>query len=387
MESNMEISTAFISYHHEDRVIARILKAELNRLAARGKGRSFLSTFLDIEDIPSGKSWKTLIDDNLSSKDWLIVLFTGEQSPYCGYEAGTFSQLHNGTTKKSIITLHDVEPIKLPGFLAVNQNRSIPLIPVGVDPEKVTLSADEIQIWFESSATKFFKDFFTYKDLYTSQDKNDDPGQYTTNIALAAKRISNAFAFARGTDIRDETPTQIGFKIIIKGTSEEKIDEIPTNAVVIGTSLFFNTLGLDLPINLIGVAPNTTWGQFKEMLKAESGREPPWLHKVEADVLRSISRLTVSRNEVTFRGQNGRVYRPIMVRHQLYVNGDRRFYLLLLETLDRKFAGSKNLSLLLTGLILASRLFFTYLRDGMIQKIGNFGKMFWTINSGMHVAN
>lgn len=353
-------TAAFISYHHSDRIIAQILKSELNRLAGHGKGRAFLKLFLDVEDIKAGQQWKTVIDDNLSSKNWLIVLFTGEQSAYCGYEVGTFSQLHSDVDNRSIVTLHDVDPINLPGFLADNQNKSMPFINIGVDTEKVTLGADEVHFWFDSSAADFFKDFCTYKKLYTPDDEIDDPSKYILNIALAAKKLANAFVLARGTDVKAETPTQIGFELTIKGIGEAKIDSIPPNAIIVGTSLLFNTLGMGLPIDFAGGAPNTTWGRLKEILQTNGRRELTWLHKVETDVIRAINFLTVSQIETTFRGQNGRIYRPVMVRHQLYVNGDRKFYLLLLETLDRRFTGSRESSLLLTSLILASRWFFTY---------------------------
>jgi hypothetical protein len=84
------------------------------------------------------------------------------------------------------------------------------------------------------------------------------------------------------------------------------------------------------------------------------------MHKVESDVVRAAASRTVSGDDVTFLGENGKVYRPILVRHKLYINGDRRFYLLFVETIDRRFVGSPRSSLLLTALILASRWRFSY---------------------------
>ena len=89
----------------------------------------------------------------------------------------------------------------------------------------------------------------------------------------------------------------------------------------------------------------------------------PWMHKVETDVVRAISHQIVSPDDVTFVGKNRKVYRPILERHELFVNGDRRFYMLFLKTLDRRFVGSQRTSVLLTGLILASRWRFTYFEN------------------------
>jgi hypothetical protein len=99
-------------------------------------------------------------------------------------------------------------------------------------------------------------------------------------------------------------------------------------------------------------------GELSKLLKKT--QEAPWMLKVEADIIRAVERRTTSQDDVTLRGANGKVYRPILVRHKLFVNGSRTFYLLLAETLDRRFVGTESSSLLLTALILASRWRFTY---------------------------
>ena len=50
----MHNSSAFISYHHEDRKIGEDIKEQLTSLTASGKGRSYLKPFLDVKDIPPG---------------------------------------------------------------------------------------------------------------------------------------------------------------------------------------------------------------------------------------------------------------------------------------------------------------------------------------------
>ena len=54
------------------------------------------------------------------------------------------------------------------------------------------------------------------------------------------------------------------------------------------------------------------------------------------------------------------LYRAILTRHKLYKNGKRRFYVLLVETFDRRFIGDRQTSLLLIALTLASRWRFTF---------------------------
>jgi hypothetical protein len=85
--------------------------------------------------------------------------------------------------------------------------------------------------------------------------------------------------------------------------------------------------------------------------------------KIEQDIVRAAEALEVSGDEVTFLGRDGRIYRPILARHKLYVNGNRKFYILFVETINRRFIGRRETSVLLIGLVLASRWRFTYFED------------------------
>ena len=366
----MSKSSAFISYYHEDRDIGETLKEQLLFLARCGTGRDSIDTFLDVKDIPPAKDWQPIIDENLSNKDWLIVVFTGDQSVYCGYEIGTFSQLHNmhwpekRDPDKRIMGLYDVQSSKLPVILKDRQNTFVPNVKIIVqEADKVTVSPDEVNIWFKSEVGRFLVEFCAYKGLYTPLHEIENAGTFNYNIALAAKRIANAFGVARGTDVESETPIQIGFELIVKAVKEKdsgeaRLQSIPNDSVVAGTTLFFNILDLRLPVGR-DQPPNTTWGELKRLLGTE-GRKAPWMHKVESDVVRAANCRTASSEDVTLRGGSGKVYRPILARYKAYINGDLRFYLLFIETFDRRFVGSPRSSLLLTCLILASRWRFSY---------------------------
>ena len=89
----------------------------------------------------------------------------------------------------------------------------------------------------------------------------------------------------------------------------------------------------------------------------------PWLEKLESDVVNAASKRALSGEDVTFRGSDGRIYRPILSRHQLYVNGARKFYLLFVETLNRQFLGRHETSVLLISLVMASRFYFKYFEN------------------------
>lgn len=204
-------SSAFISYHHDDRIIGEAIYDQILMLAGHGEGKGAVRCFLDARDIERGVPWQGVIDDNIKEMDWLIVVFTGEQSAYCGYEIGTFS--HVKPNDRRIVCLHDVEKGLLPVILNHRQNSFV--YDIGniaqQDQDKVSLSAqEEVNYWCNSEVGRLLRDFCSYSNLYVA---THEPSLYTYNIALAAKRIANAFALARATDVAYETPAQISFEI------------------------------------------------------------------------------------------------------------------------------------------------------------------------------
>lgn len=128
--------------------------------------------------------------------------------------------------------------------------------------------------------------------------------------------------------------------------------------------MFFDVLGLSMRLSLSkGQPPTTTWGKLKQLVVQDSGRIVPWIYKVETDIIKATGNLAVSGEDATFLGKNGKVYRALLDRHKMYVNGDGRFYLMFVEAADKKFAGAMQTSLVLSSLILASRWHFIYIES------------------------
>src|ERR1700723_3893321 len=84
-------TNVFISHAHEDTKIAKAIKDQLTLLAQSGRGRPSLDCFLDTESIQPGVKYEPVIRAALEKADWLIAVFTGYQSVYCGYEIGMYS--------------------------------------------------------------------------------------------------------------------------------------------------------------------------------------------------------------------------------------------------------------------------------------------------------
>ena len=157
MSDTAETTHAFISYAHQDTIIAEEIERQLTVLAGKGKGKSFLNFFLDTKSIPPGQLYQPIIKSALEKADWLIVIFTGHQSVYCGYEIGIYSVVkpHDDTPldKKPVACLHDVDQSKIPGVMD-GYNTTLVSQAAPYDPDDPIPSGGEVNLWFEKSGRK-----------------------------------------------------------------------------------------------------------------------------------------------------------------------------------------------------------------------------------------
>jgi hypothetical protein len=140
-----------------------------------------------------------------------------------------------------------------------------------------------------------------------------------------------------------------------------EVQRIVESSILVGSSRAFGILGISPPLSLdSNQAPQITWGQLRQALSRPGHANIPWVDKLETNIRRAVALKTQEADDVTFRGKDGHIYRAILTRHKLYKNGKRRFYVLLVETFDRRFVGEAQTSMLLTALTLASRWRFTF---------------------------
>jgi hypothetical protein len=364
MSENVNV---FISYAHEDSIIANAIKDQLALLAQRGKGGPSLNCFLDTESIQPGVKYEPVIRAALEQADWLIVVFTGYQSVYCGYEIGMYSiikpQPGKSIDEKPVACLHDVELKKLP---AVVEGYNTTLIsPIArYLPDSPNIAISDAHLWWNSPVGRLLRAICATKDLYTPQDRKNDPVQYEIDIAQAASKISYSFEDARRGDELWETPLQAGLELIVSPPFYGKDGErIPPESTLLGSSRAIDILGLNVPYSVGGgEAPRITWNELCQALATPGRANVPWLDRLETNIRLAAALKKTQPDDVTFRssGQDRRIYRAVLTRHKLYNNGKRRFYVLLVETFDRRFIGDPDTSLLLTALMLASRWRFTF---------------------------
>jgi hypothetical protein len=357
---------AFISYAHNDTIIAHAIRDQLTLLAQRGEGAPSLTCFLDTESIEPGVKYQPVIRSALEETDWLLVVFTGDQSVYCGYEIGMYSIMKPQDDKpaheKPVACLHDVEKSKLPavveGYGTTPISRIAPYL-----PDILLQSSPEVKLWWNSPVGRLLRTICDSKGLYTAAHCKNDPGQYELDIAQAACKISYAFEVARQEDEESETPVQAALELTVFPPFENDDKRIPGQSALVGSSRAFEILGLSVPHSLAAnEAPHITWGELRQALSRPERANIPWMDRLETNIRLAAALKAPQPDDVTFRGsgRDNRIYRAILTRHKLYKNGKRRFYILLVETFDRKFVGEPQTSLLLTALTLASRWRFTF---------------------------
>jgi TIR domain len=265
---SLEKVNVFISYASSDNEIAKILREELIDI-----DRNRVNCFLDSETIASGEGWRNKLDMALDEADWLVCLFTGEQSDFCGYEIEVFTKAKVQNPRGGdarFVCLHD-QP-ELPAVFSSHQNKLIVFPP---EPTSTTEPFDAPGFYSQSPIAKFFSDFCTYKELYVARGVSDSGRQLQT-IAQKAKRITDAFKATRGKDIRADTPTQPGIEVRVTAAPDEKLVGIPPEATVTGTFESFALFGL-MPPMVQRQLPTTTWGWVREACSSPHNTIVPWM--------------------------------------------------------------------------------------------------------------
>jgi hypothetical protein len=190
-------------------------------------------------------------------------------------------------------------------------------------------------------------------------------------IADRVKRLTIKFQEARKNDPISEKFYQVRMEIDIRDPLPKHKNEIPGRSTITAAQDTFNLLGLN-PDPDENVELKTTWEQMKTSL--ETNNETfAWMDKVEDDILDAVHQRNLRSPELTFRAHDGQFYRPLLARQTIYGSGARKFFVIFVRTLPRKFVGDETTSALLVGLILASRFRFTFIEAApeLMERLGD----------------
>ena len=362
----------FISYSHNDKELAECVRDELKKA-----NPDRVTFFLDAYSIRSGERWDLSIISNLKAADWLIFIYTGRDRrsyDYCGFEMGIFASAHHLDTSQDIaqaarlVCLHDTPDV--PAMLSMMQNRSI--LPYEMEDPPDSAQEDKFAFYRDSPLALFFEDFYQYPsdsplrmNMLMREPGGDSRLKEMPNIAKqivqSVSSLVTKFQEARKNDPISEKFYQVRMEIDVRETITEATTEISARSTVTAAQDTFNLIGLSPDPDRKGEI-RTTWGQMRKSL-ANNNETAAWMDKIEDDILDAVHQRNLRSPETTFRAHDGQFYRPLLARQIIYGSGMRKFSVMFVRTLPRKFVGDETTSALLIGLILASRFRFAFIEN------------------------
>jgi hypothetical protein len=363
----------FISHSHDDKELAESVRDELKKA-----NPDRITFFLDAYSIRSGDRWDLSIINNLKAADWLVFIYTGRDRrsyDYCGFEMGIFASAHHLDTSHDmtqsarLVCVHDTSDV--PAMLSMLQTR--PILPYEMDDPTDTAKEGEFEFYRDSPLAQFFEDFYQYpadKPLHMDMLMREPGGGSRLNqMPNVAKKIVASvsilvakFQEARKNDPVSEKFYQVRMEIDIREAITPTTMAISARSTVTAAQDTFNLIGLSPDPDRRGEI-KTTWGQMRKSLTS-SNEISAWMDKIEDDILDAVHQRNLRSPETTFRAQqDGQFYRPLLARQIIYGSGMRKFSVMFVRTLPRKFVGDETTSALLIGLILASRFRFTFIEN------------------------
>ena len=281
----------FISYAASDHEIAEALFDELVKI-----DRNRVRCFLDTQSIDSGVGWEEELNRELKRADWLICVYTGEQSEFCGYEIGVFAEanhLKRPAPDSRLVCLHDVAT-PLPVVFRSYQNRLVQFPPL---TKVASASGDEAAFFLRSALAKFFADIYKYKELYVASDAAEAARQIETQVRQA-RRITEAFKAARASDVASNTPAQLGVEIAVPGVPDRAMSKVPDDAQIRGTYESLKLFGI-MPARQETRLPETTWRALRNAAGSDYKPAPLWMDQLKRHVSVANER-TFGSGEATF---------------------------------------------------------------------------------------
>jgi len=153
----------------------------------------------------------------------------------------------------------------------------------------------------------------------------------------------------------------LNVEVKVLGKPNASLKTIPDDAQVSGT---LESLGLFrlLPPLHVDQMPAASWAELKTACKSEYSAHIPWVERIERDMLNAANGISLGDSEASFISKS-KTYRAILTQRVLHWDGTSKFTIVFVETLPRKFVGDQNTSLILAGMIMASRFRFQYFEE------------------------
>jgi hypothetical protein len=336
----------FVSYNHSDMKVADALVEALTSLSPS------LDVFIDHSGLQSADDYEAKISESIGRSQWFIIICSGrgrsdKDMSWCFYEAGQFRAKLQATdlaktVRDRICFLYDVDR---PSQLGRYQGHRVSDKTRNKVALNFRLENDDSLSYEETELFEFFKTILTKSAAEPLRDLND--ASVRKLMRGGVRRLTLAFADNGEDEIIDEEVFQprISFRV-----SAAEANGVKPDTPIFGE---FNALP-----NIFSIAsPNATWSDIKTRAAriSPSGLAPLWIVDLENAIIQVAEGGVPHQTDFLCFGNDGKFYRPIIARNEIYKSGNKKCYIAFIPSRDRRFDLSYRTSLLLSTLILSVR--------------------------------
>ena len=355
----------FISYASEDgelaNAIARVLRDDLGVFAEINVDRWFMEL---------GKEFRPQLQKKLALSDILIILYTGINKSYTGWEIGFFEALK----AKSIENGSSEEKRIIPLYLG-----KCPEAVSGYEGFDLTIPHSLLRLTYEDFSAKdevpsdcplcrLVRNLQKTVDKY--QERFDPGGTYPEKgdpkkVVLNIRR--EVFRYIKST-VSEELKPNKQITIKVSRALNEHDAELPPDAKLIPTTGVgtMEVFGLE--------DKEMTWAEFLEAVPRSSRHA--WSDAITSVVTSSLCGLNIDNSEIIVAGYAEEhapaTYRLILPVVTKYFDNSRKFTLYLVQHFPKEY-GSENVTMLLKALEIACRFRFMFLGRSAKFRCANVG--------------
>ena len=347
----MDRNIVFISYPHEDAIIAERLMSAVLAMP----GNKF-ETFLDRSYIKGGQNISYTIKEALKRTVYLVAIgtdVTRRNFDWCGQELGYYQGSHpDGDRRETSLYQASIPEI----FSETRCFRAQSLL-----PSQREEFGDPVVPAAESDFHEFLIDLADLHAQRHSPTNHDTWAKVPGWAEYWTMELASAFFDAAQNREKDTWYPQGRIALsITDGDFYRRADPlIPESTDVLLSGSLYNMLGQSVPES----NKARSWSTFARLVIDASGSDT--LCRIVNDVVISaLPSRAEAKNDYVFQAPNQRFYRVLLVRHTVFGNRRRDFVLNVVETLDRVRGGDRATTVLVAGIVLGSRYRSIFLEVG-----------------------
>jgi TIR domain-containing protein len=339
----------FVSYNHNDKIIADALVESLTSLSQD------LVVFIDHSGIEGGDDYEAKISDSIQKSQWFIFIYSGggnseKDMSWSFYEAGQFrAKLEAADQKKAIrdrmCLLYDS---KRPSQLVRYQASLVSTIDRSNVPLNVEADNDDSLFYENTELFDLLKVLLTRSGPTNLRDI-DDP-KVRKLMRNGVRKVTLAFLRNGGEECIGEDVFQPRINFLVPPPSQKEAEGLTPASLITGE---FNAL----PTIFTIAGTSATWADIKAVASAQSGNEmtPLWINDMETAAKDVALGKVPKQTDFLCLGSDGKFYRPIIARNVNFRSKAKRCYVAFIPSRDRRFNLSFRTSLLMSALILSIR--------------------------------